>query len=802
MSRFDLGDNIKKPKTVPATVEGFWKRVDAQKTGRICAELADILEAKRRGDMSQEDYKTKKAEIKLGATFYTPHAHFNKAYKSNEGEPVDSGKCIIDLDGCEDFPELYAKTLMGRERELGINMVNRSVSGTGGHVLFDIPEGMDRQTAQAWLSHEMGDVEYDKAVHELERAIYLPCREYILYIDEELMFSDELHAAKVKYDGRSKMDDVSEKPSAINPHPSAINPHPSAIVESPVEADERTMLIFHECMKEEGVVDADFVNEGGRHNSVKLVLSHCNQLLTQEETLGVLKELMPNNWHDENIQTLVGDFYSKYLDRSKPLSLVQKRIFKESKRRFRAEQEEDSNLSDVEGCSDAQSKDSLSRMFASNVPPTIPQNLPRLVNTVIKNTPRLYQATVAQAMFPALATYPKRLSFRYIDNQQRELRINCLIIAGTGTGKDICTKQPLSHIIADIKQRDEINRERLKKYNEEYNNKANNKQKPQRPDDLVIQTIKSDVTRAALVQRMDDAQGAPLYVRMNELEQWDKVEGATGRSNQFTVMKQNDDEENDFGSDRASTQSVTGSGSLHLNWNANTTISKAMKYFRFVVTDGPISRLCLATIPDCEIGSDIPVFGDYDTAYDEALKPYIENLKAATGVIDCQQAKKLIKRLKAECADFARLSQDTVFDNLTHRALVHAFRKACLLYAANGMKWERGIEDFCRWSLLYDLYLKMKFWGDQIRSADGDVQVSKRGPESLLDSLPSEFTLEDAKRVRQQKGMDAGRARKMISTWQSRNFVIQMSDVSFKKLSEEERKSRQKGKNQKKNNDE
>lgn len=795
MSRFDLGDNIKKPKTVPATVEGFWKRVDSEKTGRICAELADVLEQQLRGELSKEDYKTKKAEIKLGAAFYTPHAHFNKAYKSNEGEPVDSGKAVIDLDGCADFEQLYERFLMGRERELGINMVNRSVSGTGGHVLFDIPEGMDRQTAQAWMSHEMGDVEYDKAVHEPERAIYLPCREYILYIDEELMFSDELHAAKVKYDGRSKMDDVREKPSAINPHP-------SAIVKSPVEADERTMLIFHECMKEEGVVDADFVNEGGRHNSVKLVLSHCNQLLTQEETLGVLKELMPNNWQDENIQTLVGDFYSKYLDRNKPLSLVQKRIFKESKRRFRAEQEENSNLNDAEGCSDAQSKDSLSRMFASNVPPAIPQNLPRLVKTVIKHTPRLYQATVAQAMFPALATYPKHLSFRYIDNQQRELRMNCLIIAGTGTGKDICTKQPLSHIIADIKQRDEINRERLKKYNEEYNNKANNKQKPQRPDDLVIQTIKSDVTKAALVQRMDDAQGAPLYVRMNELEQWDKVEGATGRSNQFTVMKQNDDEENDFGSDRASTQSVTGSGSLHLNWNANTTISKAMKYFRFVVTDGPISRLCLATIPDCEIGSDIPVFGDYDTAYDEALKPYIENLKAATGVVDCQQAKKLIKRLKAECADFARLSQDTVFDNLTHRALVHAFRKACLLYAANGMKWERSIEDFCRWSLLYDLYLKMKFWGDQIRSADGDVQVSKRGPESLLDSLPSEFTLEDAMRVRQQKGMDARRARKMISTWQSRDFVIQMSDVSFKKLSEEERKIRLKKKNQKKNNDE
>ena len=201
MSRFDLGDNIRKPKTVPATVEGFWKRVDAPETGRICAELTDILEAKMRGEMAPEDYKAKKAELKLGASFYTPHAHFKKGYKSSEGDPVDSGKAIIDLDGCEGFPELYAQTLMGRERELGINMGNRSISGTGGHVLFDIPEGMDRQTAQEWLANEiLGGVPYDVAVHEKERAIYVPCREYILYIDEELMFSDELHPAKVKYE--------------------------------------------------------------------------------------------------------------------------------------------------------------------------------------------------------------------------------------------------------------------------------------------------------------------------------------------------------------------------------------------------------------------------------------------------------------------------------------------------------------------------------------------------------------------------------------------------------------------------
>ena len=289
---------------------------------------------------------------------------------------------------------------------------------------------------------------------------------------------------------------------------------------------------------------------------------------------------------------------------------------------------------------------------------------------------------------------------------------------------------------------------------------------------------------------MDEAQGAPLYVRLNELEQWDKIEGCSGRNNQFTNLKLCDDEGNDFGADRASTQSVMGSGCLHLNWTANTTTAKVLRYFKHVVTDGPISRLCLATIPEGEIGGDIPIFGDYGQAYDDALKPYIENLKVATGVIDCPEARRMVKRLKNECAEFAKLSQDDVFDNLSHRALVHVFRKACLLYAANGMKWERAIEGFCRWSLFYDLYLKMTLFGDKIRHADDDVQVSKRGPQSLLDLLPEEFTLEDAKRVRRQMGMDTERAIKMIRTWKSREYVFQISDFSFKKVPLQDKKKK------------
>ena len=425
----------------------------------------------------------------------------------------------------------------------------------------------------------------------------------------------------------------------------------------------------------------------------------------------------------------------------------------------------------------------LTRLFASETPPEIPKDVPQLVAAVTCNTPYKYKATVAQAMFPGLMAYPKKLGFVYIDNQVRELRGNCLIVAGTGSGKDSCTKQPLTHIIADMKARDEENRKRLKEFNDEFNSKAANKQKPQRPDDLIIQTIKSDITKAALVQRMDEAQGAPLYVRINELEQWDKIEGSSGRGNQFTTLKLCDDEGNDYGTDRAGTQSVTGSGSLHLNWNANTTTAKAVKYFRYVLTDGPISRLCLATIPEEEIGAEIAVFGTYNEQYDEALKPYIENLKVATGTIDCPEAKALARKLKDECADFARLSQDRVFDNLSHRALVIAFRKACLLYAANGMKWEESIETFCRWSLFYDLYIKMTVFGDLIRHADDDIIVSKRGPQNMLALLPSEFTLEDAKRVRQKQGLstDERHTKKMIRNWIYRDFVTQNSELSFKK---------------------
>ena len=700
-----------------------------------------------------------------------------------------------------------AQQILAKKDEICLKMLEKSANG-GYHLVCKRQPGYTILECQVRIAMIL-QIEMDTNTHDLQRVVFSTsgCSEDLLYLDDEL-FSEpmtveecEAEYARLKERERKGEEEVPKGAKKARKHykpweeestanrrcdegqgPVTSCDRDQSLVtanQSPVTpVTERVRFVMEAVLKAKGLEKSDFTDIGGRHNAVKIFLSGCNLLLSKDEAIGALAELMPEHWADENIQSCVNDFYDRYYDRNRKLSKDEEAIFTQSRR-----------LKTIDSPQPTQELDAntpmheLTKLFASETPPAIPDDVPKLVKAVTCNTPDKYKATVAQAMFPGLMAYPKKLGFVYIDNQVRELRANCLIVAGTGSGKDSCTKQPLTHIIADMKARDEENRKRLKEFNDEFNSKASNKQKPQRPADLIIQTIKSDITKAALVQRMDEAQGAPLYVRINELEQWDKIEGSSGRGNQFTTLKLCDDEGNDYGTDRAGTQSVTVSGSLHLNWNANTTTAKAIKYFRYVLTDGPISRLCLATIPEEEIGAEISVFGTYDEKYDAALKPYIENLKQATGTIDCQEAKALARKLKDECADFARLSQDRVFDNLSHRALVIAFRKACVLYAANGMKWEKSIETFCRWSLFYDLYIKMTVFGDLIRHADDDIQTSKRGPQNLLVMLPAEFSFDDAKFVRQQQGLstDNYHTKKMIRNWIDRKFVTQYSELSFKK---------------------
>ena len=508
-----------------------------------------------------------------------------------------------------------------------------------------------------------------------------------------------------------------------------------------------------------------FLDKGGRHTAVKVFLAAATQLLSKDEVNGVLEELMPEHWNDRNIQQLVNDFYKNYTNPSKPLTRFQEEVFASSQK-----------------MKEQESGDSVGESAAA---PAMPKKLPKLVELLTSRTPEKYKDAVSHATFPPLATHLCGVRFRYTDNVEHEATLMNCLMAGTGVGKG-CIDEPIRHIMADIKHRDTENERREAEWKKDCQKKGANKDKMIRPEGLVIQIIDPDMTKPALVTRMDEAEGHFVYVKLNELDLFEQLRGQTGKQH-FQLMCLAFDPGAEYGQTRVGTQSVTARPVCRFNWNACTTILKGRRFFSKVLTDGPISRINFCTIPEEEIGAEQPIYGQYDAEFDEALKPYIDNLVSARGLIDCPQAFKLAKTLQEECAEFARVSQSEVYWNLSHRACVIAWLKACVLYVANGQKWEKAIEDFVRWSLNYDLWCKMQFFGEDIeKAANGDgARVGSRGPRNLLELLPNEFTLDDAKRVRQQQGLsnEGYRTIRMVRTWINREYVIQNTEYSFQKSS-------------------
>ena len=706
----------------------------------------------------------------------------------------------VDCYGEKDKAEEIKEMVLRKKDEIGLMMLERSVNG-GWHLVCRRERGRTILENQVRVANVLR-IEMDTNTKDLQRVCYSTsgAEEDLVYLDDEIFTEPmskeecEKEYEMLKERERKKLEEVPKGAKKANKHyrpweddggtveegrtlvsdPSAesrrlhLGQTPCATeVTGAMEVTERTRYIFRECMKEEDVTEADLVNEGGRHNSVKVILSHCNQLLSEAETLGVLKELMPDNWNDENIRQLVKAYYTDYYNEHQKLTLFQKRVFKESKRI--GEQK------DTKGC------DPSVPFGADTQMPQMPKKLPKLIQLLTSKTPDKYQAAVAHAVFPSLATHLCGVRFCYTDMVEHEATLMNCLMAGTGAGKG-CIDEPISHIMADIRARDKENERREAEWKKDCQKKGANKDKMVRPEGLVIQIIDADMTKPALVTRMDEAEGHFVYVKLNELDLFEQLKGQTGKQH-FQLMCLAFDPRAEYGQTRVGTQSVTARPECRFNWNACTTIQKGRRFFNRVLTDGPISRINFCTIPQEEIGCDQPVYGIYDAAFDEELKPYIDHLVSARGLIDCQQAFKLAKKLQAECAEFAQLTQDATYWNLSHRAIVIAWLKACVLYVANGQVWEKSIEEFIRWSLNYDLWCKMAFFGADIEAINHAAErVGMRGPRNLLELLPDTFTIEDAKRVRQQQGKGTEQAGNMVSTWKKRHYVVQMADGSFQKL--------------------
>ena len=525
-------------------------------------------------------------------------------------------------------------------------------------------------------------------------------------------------------------------------------------------ASEKSLIAFDLFTESAGLKNVNIDTEGSRHSSLLAIMSAgASRVMSEEELRRVVAVKMPSFAQERDCQQLLHDFYEKYGDSSKPFSRDVIRI--------NAQAEKQATLSTPN--SSLQTPNCEDDYPA---PPEMPKKLPKLVELLVSQTPDIYKPAVAHAIFPPLATHLCRTYFNYIDNVEHEATLMCCLLAGTGAGKN-CVQMPINLIMEDIRKRDKDNLKREKEWKDEVTRKGANKDKRKRPENLVIQEIDADMTNPAFVMRTAEAQEHFLYTALNEIDQFDNLRGIGNQ--QFRIMCLAFDPGNQYGQTRVGTQSVTERVTIRFNWNASTTINKGIRYFSKVLTDGPISRINFCTIPEREIGAEMPVYGTYDDTFRENLKPYIEHLNMASGTINCPEAFALAQKLKEENADFARMSQDRVYENLSFRANVIAYLKACVLYVANGCQWESEIEEFVRWSEQYDLYCKMRFFRDAIVKAEQEgVKSSKRGPSNMLQLLPNEFSYQQAEQLRSDLGLDTKGTRRMIATWVFRKYIVKV----------------------------
>ena len=789
--KFGISNNIKSRVVRECTPELFRQALASPLVARVCAEIEDALEAVRRGEMSKDDFETLKAARKKMLPVITPHATFRNGRRLN-ADAIPSGLSMYDVDHIPDPRGYYDDHIRGREAELGIVLAHITPSTEGLRLLFVIPAGMDLATAQRWMSTQLGDGNYDTSVKDYARSSFVVPEGYVLYLDEERLFAPAVPPVGTHHgasDDASDANDDAADAAANAPHTdddAADAPHTDA-----PQADAPWCVPTFKGVPYSEIIQQWFRLAGGepvqgeRNDKLHRLASHLRYIADNDEAL--LLQVMPRyGLSEEEMKGLIHSACS-----AKWYSMP--RMLKEALCHAERSAAESKHLTDAAGRpfgyaqgdkkeeSTADSENSSFGGEADILHSSLPKRLPALIKLLVSRTPDVYKPAVAHAVFPSLAAHLHRVRFRYIDNVEHEATLMNVLMAGTGAGKD-CISEPINRIMADIRRRDEDNLRREREWKNEVTSKGANKDKRQRPEGLIIQEIDADMTNPAFVMRMAEADGHFLYTKLNEIDQFDALRGSGRGGQQFQIMCLAFDPGNRYGQTRVGVQSVTEKVTIRFNWNASTTIQKGKRYFSRVLTDGPISRINFCTIPEREIGADMPVYGTYDAAFDEELRPYIENLVKAQGLIDCPQAYKLAQKLKEECAEFARLSQSRVYENLSFRANVIAYLKACVLYVANGCQWDKTFEDFIRWSLRYDLACKMEFFGADIDEAQTVSLRSHKGPRNLLELLPDEFTFREVVQTRLKEGKNEEGTYKMLRQWIHRGYIQQLTVDSYQKL--------------------
>ena len=640
------------------------------------------------------------------------------------------------------------------------------------HIDIRMPVGMTIEETQRAYCEALG-VPYDESCITPERMLFITDKESEIYRSPhwyEVLPQEELKKRRQAYldrgltiDGRAgKVNSLQLTVNSNTAHAAHLSPAGTP-QDAGAVATGKNLAAFDLFRNAAGLKDVAINTPGSRHSSLLAIMSAgASRVMPEEELKAVVAQKMPAFSQERDCQQLIHDFYAKYGDSSKPMSQAVIRINAQAEKSSQKDAVSFKTMSSEDGTDSNAEDDKIA-------PPPMPEHLPKLVELLLSKTPDVYKPAVAHAIFPPLATHLCKTTFKYIDNVEHEATLMCCLLAGTGAGKN-CVQMPINMIMEDIRKRDRENLKREKEWKDEVTRKGANKDKRKRPENLIIQEIDADMTNPAFVMRTAEAQDHFLYTSLNEIDQFDALKGQGNQ--QFKIICLAFDPGNQYGQTRVGTSSVTERITIRFNWNASTTIQLGQRYFSKVLTDGPISRINFCTIPEREIGAEMPVYGEYDDAFREALRPYIENLCKASGRIDCAEAFALAEKLKEENADFSRMSQNRVFENLSFRGNVIAFLKACVLYVANGCKWEPEIEEFIRWSESYDLWCKMIFFGAGIAKANEVGEKSnKRGPANLLQQLPDNFTYTQAEMVRLQNDFGKNGTARMLRNWVNRHYI-------------------------------
>ena len=729
-----------KDKVQPCTSEQLNGALDSPQVAQVCQAIAEALQKHRQGEMTQEDFEATKGRLKKQLPILTLHATFKNGRRKND-EAIPSGLSMYDLDHIQDPRAKWAE-MESLKEELGIVFAHITPSTEGLRLVFVVPSGMDLAKAQAWMAEQLGDTQYDACVKDYARCSFLVPRAYVLYMDENGLL-DSPQSTQSSTESLSFLSDVAHNE---NEEKLCETPCDSVVQkgEYPQEYEEIPYTILVQVLEEQmgGVPE-----HGSRNNFIFAMACHL-RYVCNDDILWIAQVMPTYGEAEDKWMSTIRSACNR--NQGKNMPRIIQRTLAICKERLGLATEKNEALT----------------------PPEMPKRLPSLIRLLVSRTPKMYQPAVAHAVFPALATHLWKTTFRYIDNVEHEATLMNVLMAGTGAGKN-CITEPINRIMADIRERDRVNLIREREWKKEMQTKGANKDKRQRPEGLVIQEIDPDMTNAAFVQRLADAEERFLYTKMNEIDQFDALKTNANKKAHFQIMCLAFDPGNVYGQTRVGTGSVSERVCIRFNWNASTTIGKGKSYFSSVLTDGPVSRINFCTIPKRSIGSEIPVFGTYDASFDEELRPYIENLNKARGLVECRAVSRLAKKLMEENAEFSRLSQNRVFENLSFRANVIAFLKAMVLYVASGEKWDKTMEDFIRWSLQYDLWCKMQFFGKAIGYKDeADEETFKsKGPQNLLDLLPEVFTREEAQLMRVHQGIREDNVGGMLANWKKRGYI-------------------------------